>query len=90
MRIITTKQLATKVSSLAYRKRLAVSIRELELEITVHLLSTGKQAIVISGYRVLLREDNSLKLEENGPESVDFQQLRLEAEGGNKDGKDIN
>ena len=72
------RQLALKVNSLAYRMKLAESISELEVEIITYLLTTGKQVIVISGYRISLTEDNNLKLTER--EHINSHQLRLELE----------
>ena len=75
---MTERQLALKVNSLAYRRKLAETIPDLEVEIITYLLSTGRQVIVISGYRISLTEDNNLKLTEREP--VDCNQLRLELE----------
>jgi len=75
---MTERQLALKVNSLAYRRKLAEAIPELEVEIITYLLTTGKQVIVISGYRISLTEDNNLKLTER--EHINSHQLRLELE----------
>jgi len=75
---MTERQLALKANSLAYRKKLAETIPDLEIEIITYLLTTGKQTIVISGYRISLSEDNNLKLIER--ETINSHQLRLELE----------
>jgi len=75
---MTPRQLALKVNSLAYRKKLAETIPKLEIEIMTYLLSNGKQDIVISGYRISLSDGNNLKLTERA--TINSDQLRLELE----------
>jgi len=75
---MTSRQLALKVNSLAYRKKLAETIPKLEIEIMTYLLSSGKQDLVISGYRISLTDGNNLKLTER--ETINSDQLRLELE----------